>query len=204
MAYRGFMPIAEEWTAERARALPADGKRYEVLDGVLAVTPAPSWRHQDVSFRLHRSLQDYVVGLGIGRTIGAPADVEFSPRRLLQPDLFVVPDVEGRPPERWEDVRRLLLAIEILSPWTARHDRYTKRGIYMSEHADEYWIVDTEARLIERWRHGEERPEVCAETLEWRPVAEQDSLVLDLGEMFRAAFGEGRTADGRRETGDAG
>ncbi len=107
MAYRGFMPIAEEWTAERARALPEDGKRYEVLDGVLAVTPAPSWRHQDVSFRLHRSLQDYLERLGVGRAIGAPADVVFSSRRLLQPDLFVVPNVEGRPPGRWEDVRHL-------------------------------------------------------------------------------------------------
>jgi Uma2 family endonuclease len=190
MAYRGFMPIAEEWTAERARALPEDGKRYEVLDGVLAVTPAPSWRHQDVAGVLWHALQAYVKEYKIGRTIGAPADIDFSSRRLLQPDLFVVPDVEGRPPERWEEVRHLLLAIEILSPSTARHDRHTKRGIYMSEHVDEYWIVDSEARLIERWRKGEDRPEVCAETLEWCPVPERDALVLDLGEMFRAAFGE--------------
>lgn len=192
MAYRGFMPIAEEWTAERALALPEDGKRYEVLDGVLAVTPAPSWRHQDVSGVLWQALQTYVREHRIGRAIAAPADVIFSSRRLLQPDLFVVPDVDGRPPERWEDVRHLLLAIEILSPSTARHDRHTKRGIYMTEHVDEYWIVDTEARLIERWRHGESRPEVCAEALEWSPAEGRTPLVVDLGALFRAAFGEER------------
>ncbi len=192
--------MAEEWTAERAQALPEDGKRYEVLDGVLAVTPAPSWRHQDVSFRLHRSLQDYLDQVGVGRAIGAPADVVFSTRRLLQPDLFVVPDVGGRLPDRWEDVRHLFLAVEILSPSTARHDRHTKRGIYMSESVDEYWIVDAEARVIERWRHGDERPEVCAETLEWRPVADLAPLVVDLAAIFRAAFGEER--DGGREAGD--
>ncbi len=194
--------MAEEWTAERAQALPEDGKRYEVLDGVLAVTPAPSWRHQDVQGILWRRLQDYLDVHRLGRAIGAPADIVFSPRRLLQPDLFVVPDVDGRPPERWEEVRRLLLAIEILSPSTARHDRHTKRGIYMSESVDEYWIVDAEARVIERWRQGESRPEVCAETLEWRPVADLAPLVLDLGAVFRAAFGEER--DGGRETGDGG
>lgn len=190
MAYRDRMPLADEWTAEDARALPEDGKRYEVLDGVLAVTPAPSWRHQDVALLLWRLLQDYLRRHQLGRAICAPADVEFSSRRLLQPDLFVVPHVDGRAPARWEEVQHLLLAVEILSPSTARHDRHTKRAIYMSESVDEYWIVDAEARVIERWRREEARPEIVAERLEWRPAGALPALEIDLVELFREAMGE--------------
>ncbi|MCC6772545.1 MAG: Uma2 family endonuclease [Gemmatimonadaceae bacterium] len=190
MAYRVFMPLAEEWTAERARALPDDGNRYEVLDGLLAVTPAPSWRHQDVAFLLQRALQEYLRHHALGRAICAPADVEFSSRRLLQPDLFVVPHVAGRAPARWEEVQHLLLAVEVRSPSTARHDRHTKRAIYMAETVDEYWIVDAEARVVERWRRDEERPEIVAEQIAWRPTATLPALDIDLVALFREAMGE--------------
>ena len=147
MAYRGFMPIADEWTAERARALPEDGKRYEVLDGVLAVTPAPSWRHQDVAFvaataaaglRAAARARSGDLRPGRRRVLVATAAAARRLRRAARRD--------GRAPARWEEVQHLLLAVEVLSPSTARHDRHTKRGIYMAESVDEYWIVDPEAR----------------------------------------------------------
>lgn len=104
------------WTAEMVRALPDDGKRYEVIDGELFMTPGPSWRHGDAVLALVRRLDPYLQEYRLGHLKIAPQDVEFDPRNMVEPDLFVVPLVDGRRPLRWEDVRRLLLAIEILSP----------------------------------------------------------------------------------------
>ena len=78
-----------EWTVERAHALPDDGNRYEVLDGELFVTPAPAWQHQGAVGLLYAPLLAYVLERRIGWAIVRPADVAFSPRRLLQPDLAV-------------------------------------------------------------------------------------------------------------------
>ncbi|MCC6929844.1 MAG: Uma2 family endonuclease [Gemmatimonadaceae bacterium] len=182
------MPMAAEWTAERARALPDDGKRYEVLDGVLAVTPAPGWKHQHVVFALARQLDAYLRVNRLGRAIMAPADVEFSPTRLLEPDVFAIRDVLGRPAMDFGEVRHLLLAAEVLSPGTARHDRITKRRIYIEEGVGEYWIVDADARTIERWRPGQDRPEMIDATLRWEPAPSVPPLDLDVEALFAEAL----------------
>ena len=107
-----------------------------------------------------------------------------APRRLLQPDLFVVPSQDGGPPRAWADVRSLLLAIEVLSPSTARADRHRKRLIYRSEGVSEYWIIDGDARLVERWRPGDERPEIVLDEIVWSPRAELPPFRLVLDEFF--------------------
>lgn len=66
------------WTAEMVRALPDDGKRYEVVDGELLVAPAPSWAHQAASRKLFLRLHPYLASCGIGEAILAPANVEFA------------------------------------------------------------------------------------------------------------------------------
>ena len=173
-----------EWTAERALALPNDGSRYEVLDGELFVTPSPTWGHQSVLEAIHASLRAYVNAHRLGWTRFAPADIVFSPHRLLQPDLFVVPWRDGGPPRSWTDVKSLLLAIEVLSPGTARADRHRKRVIYQSEGVPEYWIIDGDARLIERWRPLDERPEILSAELVWHPRADLPPFGLPLEELF--------------------
>jgi len=179
------MPVQETiWTAELARALPDDGNRYEVLDGALFVTPAPSGDHQYALKALYNRLEPYVMAHAIGVLLWSPADIEFSPHRLVQPDLFIAPLNEGRRPRTWRDVKSLVLAIEALSPATAHADRHRKRRIYMEEAVDEYWIVDLDARLFERWRKGDTRPAVLDETLEWQPRAEIAPLVIDVSEYF--------------------
>jgi Uma2 family endonuclease len=182
------MSIDTEWTAERVYALPEDGKRYEVLDGELVVTPAPSWGHQDVVAVLLSRLNDYVRAHGIGHARPSPADIEFSSRRLVQPDLFVVPPTaDGKRAASWSEIRKLLLAVEVLSPTTARHDRGKKRAIYQSEGVAEYWIVDVDARCVERWRPDDERPEVVHGSLAWQPDPALAPLILDLEAMFEEA-----------------
>jgi Uma2 family endonuclease len=173
-----------EWTAEMARGLPDDGKRYEVLDGELYVTPAPSWRHQAVLHRLFLIVHPYGEAHGLGWTRLSPADIEFSHRRRVQPDLFVVPDQGAGEPASWADVKRLLLAVEALSPTTARYDRQKKRPLYQDEGVPEFWILDIDSRVVERWRPGDDRPEVTAETLEWHPKPEIAPLRIDLDWVF--------------------
>ena len=173
-----------DWTAERALALPNDGNRYEVLDGELFVTPAPSYRHQAALAALFVPLQQYVRTNGLGTTLWSPADIVFSPRRLVQPDLFVVPPRPGASPTRWSDVQSLLLVVEAISPTTARADRYRKRAIYLSEDVGEYWIVDAGQRLFERWRRGANEPEIVTDTLVWMPRDGLPPLTLALPAYF--------------------
>jgi Uma2 family endonuclease len=154
-----------DWTVERALALPDDGNRYEVLDGELFVTPAPTWGHQAALGELFSRVREYSLAHGVGAAMFSPADITLSPRRLVQPDLFVVPPRLDGAPTSWADVRSLVLAVEILSPSTAHADRYRKRAIYMSEDVSEYSIVDAGQRLIERWRPGASEPDVITDEL---------------------------------------
>jgi Uma2 family endonuclease len=182
--------LSAEWTAEMAIALPADGKRYEVLDGELFVTPAPSWDHQSALEILFPPVTAYVRAHRLGYARWSPADIVFSRRRLLQPDMFVVPWQEGGPPRSWADVTSLLLAVEVLSPSSARADRHRKRLIYQDQRVPEYWIVDIDARLVERWRPEDLRPEIITGLLEWAPHAGVETLRIDLPAMFKAVHGE--------------
>ena len=114
----------------------------------------------------------------------APADIIFSARRLLQPDLLVVPSRPGEPPPNWVAVKSLPLVVEVLSPSTARADRYRKRAIYMDEGVGEYWIVDAGQRLIERWRPGDSEPQVITDELVWSPREGVAPFTLDVVAYF--------------------
>lgn len=81
-------------------------------------------------------------------------------------------------------MRALVLAVEVLSPSTARGDRRVKSRIYMEEDVGEYWIVDLDARVVERWRKGEGRPEIVSSMLSWQPAADLPPLALDLDAYF--------------------
>ena len=138
------MPMASpqtRWTAAMVRALPDDGLRHEIIDGEHVVTPAPSWTHQRAVREVVMRLAPYLAEHRVGELLFAPADVEFDEHNLVEPDLVVVPLVGGRKPRAWEEVRSLLLVVEVLSPSTARTDRLAKRRLYQRERVPEYWIV---------------------------------------------------------------
>ncbi len=182
----GMPQTAEQWTAERIRALPDDGLRHEVVDGEHLVSPSPRPLHQITVAGLMRRLDPYVRQYRLGLVLTSPADIELDPRTLMQPDVFVTREVRVK---TWKDAVPLRLAIEILSPSTARADRIVKRRRFQRA-AIEYWIVDLDARLVERWRPGRERPEVATERLLWRPERSQAALSLDLIAFFREVHAE--------------
>jgi Uma2 family endonuclease len=171
------------YTIEMLEQFPADGKRYEILDGALIVTPAPSPMHQGLQWRLGRTLGLYVDSHALGQIFFGPADVIFDEHTLFEPDLLVVVGEETRRLRSWKDLPDPALAVEILSPSSARFDRGGKRERYLTR-AAEYWIVDPEGRLIERWRRGDERPEIYRERLEWQPVPGVAPLRVDVGALF--------------------
>lgn len=180
----GMAASRPRWTVEMVRALPDDGNRYEIVDGELLVTPAPSLRHQDAVLELAVRLREYVREQCIGHLIIAPADVEYDAHTMVEPDVFVVPLVRGRKPRTWQESGMLLLAVEVLSPSTARADRQIKRRVYQRHGVPEYWIVDVDARLIERWRPDDTRPEIVTDTIAWQPDPALAPLTLDLAHYF--------------------
>ncbi|HEY4215815.1 MAG TPA: Uma2 family endonuclease [Gemmatimonadaceae bacterium] len=121
----------------------------------------------------------------VGHAVAAPADVVFSPKRSVQPDLFVAPLAAGRRPRHFSDVGRLLLAIEVLSPGTARADRVKKRTLFRTQGVDEYWVIDMDARTVERSTPVDERVEVLAEMIGWSPRGASAPLAIDLPSYFQ-------------------
>ena len=186
----GMPATTSHWTVEMRNALPDDGQRYEVIDGELFVTPAPRWAHQEAVGRLHLLLAPYVAAQAVGHVILSPADVEFARDTVVEPDLFVVPLVDGRRPRDWREAGHMLLAIEVLSPTTARLDQGRKRALYQRQGVDEYWIVDVDGRVMQRWRPGDDRPEVLTERLTWAPPGAESALAIDLATFFADIAGE--------------
>ena len=73
---------------------------------------------------------------------------------------------------------------------TARYDRRQKRPMFQSEGVPEFWIVDIDARIVERWRPTDERPEVLTERLSWQPLPEHPPLLIDLNAYFADVWEE--------------
>ena len=184
------MPIANErrWSVEDVWALPDDGQRYETVAGELLVSPTPRFVHQRAVARIGVLLSAYVMAEGVGEVFWSPYDVVLEPFTLVQPDVLVIPPVgqdvvrgEVPPPAPY-------LAIEVLSPSTARTDQLRKRPRYQ-EAGIECWLVDLESELVERWTAEAERPEVCGERLVWHPVGAASAFVLDVPRFMREVLG---------------
>ena len=178
------------WTVDDLATLPDDGMQYEIIDGALFVTPSPIWRHGAAVRALFRIIDPYLAANAAGDIWFAPADVVFDQHNVVEPDLFVVPLVNGQPPRSWKEAGRLLLAIEVISPASAKKDRHAKRYLYQRQGVPEYWVVDVDAEHVERWRPGDTRPEILDRNLEWQPSAEHAPLSIDLDAYFRGVRGE--------------
>lgn len=178
------MPLAPDFhTAAMVRAMPEDGNRYEAVHGELLVTPAPGMRHQVIVSRLAYQLTGYVMRHGLGLVLTAPADISWSEDSLVQPDVFVVPADQSSARD-WSEIRRLLLVAEVLSPSTARFDRFQKRAYYQRHGVGTTWMVDPQRRVVEAWTPDAEMPAIESRVLTWHPAAATDPLVIRLDELF--------------------
>ncbi len=165
--------------------LPDDGKRYEVMDGELYVTPSPSPLHQRLSKRLQRQLEDYFEARGLGEVFNAPLDVILGRHDIVEPDLLVVGDPAQISTRGIEGAPRLV--IEVLSPSTRSRDRGLKMRRYAERGVAHYWIVDPEARTIEclRLEAGAHRIIVQASAPDALRHPDWPDLALDLAALWR-------------------
>lgn len=178
------MVLSRYYSAEMVRNLPDDGNRYETVFGELLVTPAPRAWHQEVVGRLFESLRAYLRVESVGHAMMSPADISWGPDTLVQPDVFVVPLEQARSLD-WANMRTLLLVIEVLSPTTARADRFTKRRLYQDQRSEVYWVVDPDARQVEIWTPSDRFPSIEDARLSWRPQGARTEFVLSLERLFR-------------------
>lgn len=195
------MPAAEQkvWTVEDVERLRdeqdarPDGERvrYEVVDGELLVSPAARPDHQQAVQLLYPRLYPYAERHRIGWVVIVTSDVHFDRLSAVQPDLVVFPLVDGRRIREWKGAPLPRLVVEVLSPSTARYDRVKKRARYQRAGVPEYWIVDLDSRLVERWRPEDERPEILGGRLAWQPEGAPEPLVIDLEAYFAEVWDEG-------------
>jgi Uma2 family endonuclease len=136
---------------------PQDGKRYEVIDGELVVSPSPSTRHQFVSVQVSAALWREIQDAGRGLMFHAPVDVVLSWSRVVIPDLVAVRADRLAIIERRAIFGAPDLVCEILSPSNRRYDRNRKRRLYARSGIPEYWILDPDANTLEQLVLGEHR-----------------------------------------------
>lgn len=146
------IPRGEAMTRADLEAMPDDGRRYELIDGTLIVTPAPSYHHQVVVGHLHLLLsRDCPVEL---KVILAPFDVALTEDTLMQPDLLVAPRDQFT--ERHLPTAPLL-AIEVLSPSTRHIDLSLKRARLEAAGCAAYWVVDPDKPSLTAWELSDGR-----------------------------------------------
>ena len=182
------MPVAvPRYTLEDLESFPNDGNRYELLDGVLLVTPAPNPPHDVVRERIARALYLYFGPSPIAR-VSAGA-VEIAPGLHLEPDILVLP-VTPKVPARWTDVRTWWLAVEISGRGSRVYDRDFKRTAYTAVGVGEVWRADLAARCVFVTRPGDAAEYRADERLVWHPPQMRVPLVIDVPALFEGIEGD--------------
>jgi Uma2 family endonuclease len=171
------------YTVEQVRALPPDGNRYELVEGILLVTPQPASDHQVVVIRLATALEHYLRPAGLAWVV-SPGEIEVAPRHHLEPDVLVVP-ASYPIGTGWTGISDWWLAIEVFSPSSRYYDRDYKRESYLHLGVKEVWLVDYDRREIEISTAGARRMLTQRNALVWQPGGMPAPLKMDLGELFR-------------------
>ena len=135
-------------TYPELRLMPDDGKRYELVDGEVFVSPSPSEKHQRALGALFASIYAHATANRLGRVYVAPFDVVLGEKTALQPDILFVsasrlgiigPEYIIGPPD---------LVVEVLSPHRVSYDRVTKLEQYALHGVGEYWLIDPMAENV--------------------------------------------------------
>ncbi len=172
------------WTYEDYLSLPDDGKRYEIIEGRLYMSNAPSFEHQSVVLEIATAFQNLARARQLGQVIVAPFEVHLSvTSRPVQPDILFVKATRWPkgPVKFFEGAPDLI--VEVLSPSTMRLDRYIKFEVYEKIGVPEYWIVDPVAKTVEVYTRKDREYELFGQFLNGDMV---QSKILE-GLTFAAA-----------------
>ena len=183
------MPATERrwWTRAEVLALmeaePLHWPRYELVDGELLVTPSPRNIHQHAVGRLHYLLMLFTEKMGVARPMTSPSDTQLEAGTLVQPDVYLISLDEMRREATVPALDSLLLAVEVLSPGSVRSDRGRKRALYQRT-VPEYWIIDIDARCIERWKPNSVEADIVTDTIEFVVDGAESPFRLALAPYF--------------------
>ncbi|QXD16436.1 Uma2 family endonuclease [Rhodocaloribacter litoris] len=145
------------WTYADLQAMGETMERYEIIDGVLYMSPsAHVRRHQQVVTHLLFVLKSWVSARNLGEVFTAPADVVVSPERVVQPDVFFITAERMHIVDAYVDGAPDLI-MEVVSPSSVDYDRVTKFDLYEEIGVREYWIVDPQERCIDVFSLNEGR-----------------------------------------------
>lgn len=145
-------PPPQGWTVSDLDRLPDDGNRYELIDGVVAVSPSPSFRHQRVSTRLCTRLESAAPS---GVTVAQAVGVVLLADQCPIPDLVVLRE----PVDEWWNrypAAQTLLVVEVVSPGTRSADRIRKPAQYAAAGIPNYWRVELDPVHVVAYRLDDE------------------------------------------------
>ncbi len=165
---------------------PEDGKRYEIIEGELFVTPAPIPLHQRVSRKLEYIFECYVKKTNAGEVFYAPIDVVLSDSTIVQPDLLIVGSDQAAIVGEKHITGAPRLVVEICSRKSRKSDFIGKRKSYGKYGVREYWIVDYEIERVEHFLLQSGTLEKTGEFSSGETVVstEFEGLEVDLNEIF--------------------
>lgn len=115
------------------------------------------------------------------------AELPLMTGERFEPDLFVVPLVDGRRAPMPLGMTQPFLICETLSPASSRHDRLTKRRAFQRSGVPGYWIADGDAEVFDVWHPDDERPAIVDDRLVWSPAGASVPFELDVREFFASA-----------------
>jgi len=169
------------YTVDDLDKFPDDGNRYELLDGMLLVTPASSAAHQIIASRLQFRLSAAVVASGHAHVVG-PGAIVVRPRTQLEPDILVYP---ARFPAKldWYQITEHWLAVEVLSRSSRMYDREFKRDAYFALGVQQVWLVDRWEKTVEVCkRRGS--GQLVRDVVRWRAPSVSVVVTIALADVF--------------------
>lgn len=137
------------WTYDDYATIPDDGNKYEIVNGVLYMSPSPSWSHQEIVGEIFAHLRTFMRVTGLGGAFTAPIDVELAPNTTFQPDVVVLLKASQKKLKERHIVGAPDLVVEVVSPTSETHDRYRKIVAYARAGVPEYWIVAPDSKTVE-------------------------------------------------------
>ena len=156
-------PKQGQWTYRDYAALD-DEQHYEIVNGVLLMTPAPSWSHQEVVLEIASYLRTYVRTTGLGGVFTAPIDVELSPKDVFQPDVVVLLKESREKLRERHIVGAPDLVVEVRRRSRTKSVQGDRPGMadrFPADHGEFRDDADCHPRAVRLRQHGAARCRIC-------------------------------------------
>jgi Uncharacterized protein conserved in cyanobacteria len=183
--------LSEErkYSAQDFERLPEGPPYYQLIEGALIMSPAPSYSHQRTVGKVFLKLSRLLEEKGQGEVLISSIDVYLDEKNVFQPDIVVLlkegkAKVEEKgifgPPD---------VVVEILSPSTAYYDLIVKKGVYERAGVKEYWILDPNRKTFEIYKNTEEGLKLSSQAREkGKVLSEILDLEIDLKDIYEGGI----------------